>query len=223
MQKTVKLVKKGSSIPAPKFHRCREIVARATALVLLISLGITTLAVGTTPALAAPIFTPSDQDQAISSFISAFYDPTNHFFYTDTQNHAEADLWTEAVDWDIIMDAYTRTKNTTYNQMIGDIYNHATSVNGTNCGQWQANASNQTLAWWAQTSLQAYAITNATTYRDCAKALFDKVYQSWDTTQARGGIWTFNNQTSQKNMVSREEGRVLDRTENPSFSHHCPL
>jgi len=150
---------------------------------------------------ASPIFTPSDQDQAISSFISAFYDPTNHFFYTDTQNHAEADLWTEGVDWGIIMDAYTRTKSTTYNQMIGDIYNHVTSVNGANCGQWQVT-NNNALAWWAQSSLQAYTLTNNTNYRDCAKALFDKVYQSWDTTQAGGGIWTLNNQTSQKNMVT---------------------
>jgi predicted alpha-1,6-mannanase (GH76 family) len=180
-----------------------QMVVSTIGLLILISLEITTTLVGTTPALASPIFTPSDQDQAITSFISAFYDPTNHFFYTDTQNHAEADLWTEAVDWDIVMDAYSRTKNSTYNQMIGDIYTHVTSVYGANCGQWQVpNASNETLAWWAQASLQAYTITTNTTYKDCAKAFFDKIYQSWDTTQAGGGIWTLNNQTTQKNMAS---------------------
>src|SRR5258708_9289370 len=73
MQKTVKLVKKGSSIPAPKLHRCREIVARPTALAILISLGITTLAVGPNLPLASPIFTPSDQDQPISSLLSPIY------------------------------------------------------------------------------------------------------------------------------------------------------
>ncbi|HEX3642523.1 MAG TPA: hypothetical protein VHV10_14630, partial [Ktedonobacteraceae bacterium] len=148
MQKIVKLVKKGVTTPTPKPYRLMRIVATAIALLVLISLQITTILVGTTPALAAPIFTPSDQDQAITSFISAFYDPTNHFFYTDTQNHAEADLWTEAIDWDTIMDAYNRTKNTTYNQMIGDIYNHVTSQNGANCGQWAVD-SNETLGWWA--------------------------------------------------------------------------
>src|SRR5258708_6858095 len=99
------------------------------------------------------------------------------------------------------MDAYTRTKNTTYNQMSGDIYNHVTSVNGANCGQWQTT-SNTVLGWWAEASLQTYTITNNTTYRDCAKAFFDKMYQSWDTTQAGGGIWTINNQTTQKNMTT---------------------
>src|SRR5690348_14438852 len=154
MQKIVKLVKKDCPSLVSKPHRSIQMVASAIALLVLISLGIATIVVQTTPALAAPIFTSSDQDQAISSFISAFYDPNNHFFYTDTQNHAEADLWTEAVDWGIVMDAYSRTKNTTYNQMIGDIYTHATSVYGTNCGQWQVpNASNNTLAWWAQASL----------------------------------------------------------------------
>ncbi|HEY4032681.1 MAG TPA: glycoside hydrolase family 76 protein [Ktedonobacteraceae bacterium] len=203
MPRTVKLVEEGFSTFSSKFHRGRGLVVNAIALLVLISLELTTIFVGTNPALAAPIFTSSDQDQAISSFISAFYDPTNHFFYTDTQNHAEADLWTEAVDWDIVMDAYKRTKNSTYNQMIGDIYNHVTSVYGANCGQWQVpNASNNTLAWWAQASLQAYTITNTTTYRDCAKAFFDKLYQSWDTTQAGGGIWTLNNQTTQKNMAT---------------------
>src|SRR5439155_6137559 len=139
----------------------------------LISLGITTIILGSPPALASPIFTPSIQDQAISSFISAFYDPTNHFFYTDTQNHAEADVWTEALDWDIVMDAYARTKNSTYHQMIADISNHITSKYTTNCAQWQLD-SNQDLGWWAEGSLRAYAITNTTSYRDCAKALFDK-------------------------------------------------
>ncbi|HEX3643584.1 MAG TPA: glycoside hydrolase family 76 protein, partial [Ktedonobacteraceae bacterium] len=201
MQKLVKLVKKGF-IPLPlKPHRPMQVVTSAIGLLVLMSLEITTLLVGSTPALAAPIFTPSDQDQSITSFISAFYDPTNHLFYTDTQNHAEADLWTEAVDWGVIMDAYNRTKNATYNQMIGDIYKHVTTVDGANCGQWQVT-SNQTLAWWAETNLEAYAITNSTTYRDCAKALFDKIYQSWDTAQAGGGIWTIANQTTEKNMTT---------------------
>ena len=106
MQNIVEFVKKGFSTFAPKPHQAMHMVVSAIALLALISLEITTIFVGTTPALAAPIFTPADQDQAISSFISAFYDPTNHFFYTDTQNHAEADFWTEAVDWDIVMDAY---------------------------------------------------------------------------------------------------------------------
>ena len=202
MQKIVKLVQKDFTILTSKPHRPMQIVASAIALLVLMSLEITTILVGTTPALAAPILTPSDQDQSITSFISAFYDPNNHFFYTDTQNHAEADLWTEAVDWGVIMDAYNRSKNATYNQMIGDIYNHVTSQNGANCGQWQAGNSNQTLAWWAETSLEAYAITNNTSYKDCAKGLFDKIYQSWDTTQAGGGIWTLNNQTTEKNMTT---------------------
>ena len=118
--------------------------------------------IGLPPALAAPISVSSYQDQAITSFISAFYDPNNHFFYTDTQNHAEADLWTEAIDWGTVMDAYSRTKSVNYNQMIGDIYNHVTAVYGTNCGQWQVpNSSNETLAWWAEASVQAYTLTNS--------------------------------------------------------------
>ena len=201
MQKIVKLVKKGITTLTPKSHRLMQTVATAIALLILISLQITTILVGTTPALAAPIFTPSDQDQSITSFISAFYDPNNHFFYTDTQNHAEADLGTEATNWDMIMDAYNRTKNTTYNQMIGDIYNHVTSQNGANCGAWTVD-SNETLGWWAEGSLRAYTITNNTTYRDCAKGLFDKIYQSWDTTAAGGGIWSSQTLHTGKNMAT---------------------
>ena len=114
MQKIVKLLTKGWSILLHKPQRPMQIVASVIALLLLISLQITTIAAGTTPALAAPIFTPSDQDQAITSFINAFYNPTNHFFYTDTQNHAEADLWTEAIDWDMIMDAYNDSAETSH-------------------------------------------------------------------------------------------------------------
>src|SRR5690349_15932118 len=102
MQKLVKLVKKGCFTRAPRFHQRRENVTTIIALFVLISLQITALLVGTNHALAAPIFTSSDQDQSITSFVSAFYDPNNHFFFTDTQNHAEADLGKEAIDWDII-------------------------------------------------------------------------------------------------------------------------
>jgi hypothetical protein len=186
---------------AHKLRRPMQIVASAIALIILISLQITTILVGTTPALAAPIFTSSDQDQSITSFISAFYDSTNHFFFTDTQNHAEADFGKEAIDWGIIMDAYSRTKNTTYNQMIGDIYNHITSKTAANCGQWQVD-SNEDLAWWAEASLRAYALANNMTYRDCAKGLFDKIYQSWDTTADGGGIWSSQSQHTGKNMAT---------------------
>ena len=201
MQKLVKLAKKGFTTFIQKPHRLMQTLASAIVLLILISLQITTMVVGATPVLADPIFTPSDQDQSITSFISAFYDPTNHFFYTDTQNHAEADLGTEAVDWDMIMDAYNRTKNTTYNQMIGDIYNHVTSQNGANCAEWTVD-SNENLGWWAEGSLRAYAITNNTTYRDCAKGLFDKIYQSWDTTAAAGGIWSSQTLHTGKNMAT---------------------
>jgi hypothetical protein len=203
MQEIAKWIKRSYTALAWKFHWPMRMTTRVIALLALVSLEVATMLIGATPALATPIYTPSDQDQAISSFLSAFYDPTNHFFYTDTQNHAEADLWTEAIDWKIVMDAYNRTKSANYNQMIGDIYNHVTSVYGANCGQWQvANNSNETLAWWAEASMQAYNLTNNSTYKTCAQTFFDKIYQSWDTTEAGGGIWTLNNQTTEKNMAT---------------------
>ena len=203
MQEITKWIKRSYTTLACKFHWPMRVTTSVITLLALVSLEVATMFIGLPSALAAPIYTPSDQDQAISSFLSAFYDPTSHFFYTDTQNHAEADLWTEAVDWEMVMDAYNRTKSANYNQMIGDIYNHVTSVYGTNCGQWQVpNNSNQTLAWWAQASVQAYNITNNSAYKTCAQAFFDKIYQSWDTTEAGGGIWTLNNQTTEKNMAT---------------------
>jgi hypothetical protein len=203
MQEITKWIKRSYTTLACKFHWPMRMTTRVIALLALVSLEVATMLIGLPPALAAPISTPSDQDQAMSSFLSAFYDPTSHFFYTDTQNHAEADLWTEAVDWEMVMDAYNRTKSANYNQMIGDIYNHVTSVYGTNCGQWQIpNNSNQTLAWWAEASVQAYNITNNSAYKTCAQSFFDKIYQSWDTTEAGGGIWTLNNQTTEKNMAT---------------------
>ena len=75
MPRTVKLVEEGFSTFSSKPHRAIGLVVNAIALLVLISLEITTIFMGTNPALAAPIFTSSDQDQAMSSFISAFYDP----------------------------------------------------------------------------------------------------------------------------------------------------
>lgn len=67
-----KLVKRSFPSLAPKSHRPMQFVASAIALLSLISLEITTLLVGATPALAAPISVSSYQDRPspLSSVLS---------------------------------------------------------------------------------------------------------------------------------------------------------
>jgi predicted alpha-1,6-mannanase (GH76 family) len=156
----------------------------------------------------------SDLNLALASFFKTFYQ-SDGYFYHNTSHDREADFWTEAMDWDTVMDAYQRTNSngnkSTYYGMIEDIFNHMIQVNGS-CGNWTSKYMHDDVSWWSVASLQANVITELgpespsvltrgkdSKYKDCAKTIFDNVYQDWDTNT--GGIW-WNTQYNQKNTVT---------------------
>src|SRR5215216_4545446 len=69
-------------------------------------------AAGNTP-LALKTATPTNNelaDLAYSSFNAACLNPNTNLYYSTTNKDGIAAIWTQAIYWDMAMDAYNRTK-----------------------------------------------------------------------------------------------------------------
>ena len=174
--------------------------------------GLVTALAGTGLAVAAPApahaATSSDASAAMSSFVSAFWDPAAKYFFcnSDHQVHSQhaygpdgglySDFWWEAQNWETVMDAYQATGDPTYRQMIDDVYTGFTAFYPTFTTNF-----NDDLGWWALASARAYDITGESQYLTTAENLFNSVYAYQDSTYG-GGIWWQRNLQNQKNVAS---------------------
>src|SRR5438105_13669050 len=80
-----------------------------------------TTAVTTTP-LKPVSFTANDATAAFNTFNTYFYNPTAKLYYSTTEKSAIGAIWTQAIFWDIAMDAFKRTNDAAYLQLVKDIY-----------------------------------------------------------------------------------------------------
>ncbi|MEV5322802.1 glycoside hydrolase family 76 protein [Nonomuraea fastidiosa] len=151
---------------------------------------------------------PGDADAAMSAFISTFWDPQKKYFYTnsDRKIHPEhahgpegglyTDFWWEAQLWELVMDAYERTRGSTYRTMIDDVYAGFVAAYPT-----FENDFNDDLGWWALACARAYEITGDTAYLDRSRELFERIWAFHDSTYG-GGIWWRRSVRDQKNVAT---------------------
>jgi len=163
------------------------------------------------PAKSASV---SVADTAMDAYIKALYDSKTKYFYDDTTRTKYNGFWTEAISWDVVMDAYQHDpRNLMYRQMIDDVYNGFMARNdgsnqgmSTACNTSQpftvANDYNDDIGWWANANMRAFNITHGSHYLNCARRLFDLIYASWDTSSYGGGIWWTRSHPVQKNVAT---------------------
>lgn len=126
-----------------------------------------------------PQFTSADADTAYSAFNRYLFDPSRKLYYRDTgKPDAVGAIWTQAIYWDITMNAYKRTKSAQTRQMIEDIY--------TGCGAHYANYDWNTrpdvwfiyddIMWWVISMARAYEVTGDQKYLDHSISGFHRVW-----------------------------------------------
>ncbi len=150
----------------------------------------------------------ADADAALTAFIRTFWDPKKKYFYANSDHQVHdgrdygpedglyTDFWWEAQLWELVMDAYQRTKRTEYREMIDDVY--AGFID------WKPdfeNDFNDDIGWWAMASTRADEITKNKTYLNRAKTLFDRMWEHHDDTYG-GGIWWRTDEKDQKNVAT---------------------
>lgn len=144
------------------------------------------------PPTTAPTFSASEATSAFTSFNMAYYSQNDKLYYSNTEKKDIGAIWTQAIYWDIVMDAYERTKDPTYLKMINDMYDGGAkrydSYNWSNSVTWFIYDD---MMWWVMALTRAYEITNNTAYLEKAKTGFAFVWNgSYDSVKG-GMFWDF--------------------------------
>ncbi|WP_199269788.1 glycoside hydrolase family 76 protein [Mucilaginibacter lacusdianchii] len=137
-------------------------------------------------------FSATDATTAFNAFNTVYYSTTDKLYYSTTEKKGIGAIWTQAIYWDIVMDAYERTKDPAYYKMITDIYDGGYQrYDGYN---WENHTTwfiYDDMMWWVMALTRAYGITNNQIYLTKAKAGFQHIWDgSYD--QVKGGMyWDF--------------------------------
>jgi len=163
--------------------------------VFLISCSKKTLEIPKPPIARAEtkMFTAADATSAFNAFNTVYYSQADQLYYSTTEKKGIAAIWTQAIYWDIVMDAYERTKDQVYYKMITDMYNGGArrydDYNWENTTTWFIYDD---MMWWVIALARAYEITGNELYLDKAKAGFARVRTgSYDSVKG-GMFWDFN-------------------------------
>jgi len=145
-------------------------------------------------------YTDKDATKAFDSFILNLKDPSRNLFYRDTDKPEKLGaIWTQAIYWDMIMNAYKRTGKAEYLQLMEDVYQGGyteyAGYDWTNHVEWFIWDD---MMWWIIAMGRAYEVTGEQKYLDHAVAGFSHVWSgSYDAVN--GGMdwaWTQEGKTS---------------------------
>lgn len=147
-------------------------------------------------------FTQKDAATAIDAFNKKFYDTTMKLYNTTSDGKGRAAIWTQAIYWDMIMNAYKRTGSKKYYQMIEDIYQGAyeqyDGYNWDNDVEWFIYDD---IMWWVISLARAYEITQDPKYLALSESGFKRVIEgsakvgdsgSYDSLFGGGMFWAWN-------------------------------
>ena len=138
-------------------------------------------------------FTSADADTAFAAFNRTFYNPTAKLYYNNSNHDGTGAIWTQAIFWDIVMDAYLRTNKPVYKQMIDDIYlggyMEYDGYNWNNKTEWFIYDD---MMWWIGSLARAYQITGTRKYLDLSQSGFAHVWNNAYDTKAGGMFWAFD-------------------------------
>ncbi|PUZ23046.1 alpha-1,6-mannanase [Chitinophaga parva] len=143
-----------------------------------------------TPAIVN--YTDADATAAYNNFNQYCYSPSDKLYYATTEKTGIGAIWTQAVYWDMAMDAYKRTHNADYLQKVKDIYtgglNRYDQYNWNNTTVWFIYDD---MMWWIISLARAHQLTGNTEYLDHAKAGFSRVFAGSFDPADGGMFWDF--------------------------------
>ena len=134
-------------------------------------------------------FTKKDATTAIDAFHSTFYNPEMKLYAISSDMKGRAAIWVQAIYWDMIMNAYKRTKAPEYRRLIEEVYQGGyeqyDKYNWDNKIEWFIYDD---MMWWIISLARAYEITDDPKYLAHASSGFYHVWkESYD--KERGGLW----------------------------------
>ena len=119
-------------------------------------------------------YTSNNATAAYDNFNTNLYNPNNKLYYRASDKSGIGAIWTQAIYWDMAMNAYNRTNDPKYKQLVADIYqgghDQYAAYDWTNQAQWFIWDD---MMWWIIALSRAYQLTGTQEYLDHAKAGFN--------------------------------------------------
>ena len=138
-------------------------------------------------------FTEVDATNSLVSFNQYYYSTKDKLYFATTEQKNISAIWTQAIFWDIIMDAYKRTEETRWREMIDEIYegayNRYDRFNWENKVVWFIYDD---MMWWIISLARAYEITGNEIYLNTSIDGYKRVWRDSYDPVGGGMYWSFN-------------------------------
>ncbi len=118
-------------------------------------------------------YTSNNATAAYNAFNTYLYNPTTKLYYRASDKTGIGAIWTQAIYWDMAMNAYKRTNDSRYLQLVNDIYQGGgqqyAGYDWTNQAQWFIWDD---MMWWIIALARGYQVTGNVDMLNHAKAGF---------------------------------------------------
>jgi len=122
-------------------------------------------------------------DSSSKSLANSFWNSAGKYFNTDNASNTNFQYWPNGHALDVLVDAYTRSKDAFYKNFIDQWYDGVKAKNGNSF----RNDYYDDMEWNAIAMLRAFQATGDTRYKDAALQVWEWIKGGW-TSDAGGGI-----------------------------------
>ncbi|TCS85080.1 glycosyl hydrolase family 76 [Anseongella ginsenosidimutans] len=157
-------------------------------------------------------YTEADITEAYNAFNKYLLHPERKLYMRDTEAVTEVGaIWTQAIYWDMAMNAYKKTGSAAHRQLMEDIfkgnYEHYDKFNWDNGKVWFIYDD---IMWWVISLARGYELTNNAQYLELAETGFERVWSGSPVVKDGGSYDPVNGgmywQWNQKNPSAPKAG-----------------
>jgi len=143
-------------------------------------------------------------DSSSRSLVNSFWNAGGAYFNTNNVSNTTFQYWPNGHALDVLVDAYTRSKDAFYTNIINQWYAGVQAKNGNTF----RNDYNDDMEWNAIAMLRAYQATNDARYKDAALQVWEWIKLGWNSNAGGGIAWAKGYETS-KNACSNGPACIL--------------
>lgn len=159
-----------------------------------------------TTATTALSYTSNNATSAYNSFNTWLYNPSIKLYYRASDKSGIGAIWTQAIYWDMAMNAYKRTSDAKYLSLVEDIYTGGAAqyanYDWTNQNKWFIWDD---MMWWIISLSRAYLLTGEQKFLDNATAGF---HLEWYGDPALGRVGSYDSTTGGMEWAWTQRGKT---------------
>jgi predicted alpha-1,6-mannanase (GH76 family) len=144
-------------------------------------------------------------DSSSRALVHAFWDETEHYFWTDNHGNKNFQYWPQAHALDVLVDAYERSGNAFYKAYFDLWLDGVWKHNG---NSWYNNFFDD-MEWIALALLRTYKATGETKYKNAAIELWGYIREGWNNYAGGGIAWERDGHIWSKNACSNGPACLL--------------